>query len=160
MQDERIRLRIREPSIQGKGVFTLHKIHRNTHVLTFHGERIPNNSNAIQAAHIKHGTDGVGFLFALDSQYVIDGTDVDCKARFLNHCCKVCCNDFYLFFEFDSNSLHLSPTCLASQQKMATKWRFWLLGTSIRMKSSPLTTAAVVEQQPKMDPRVRSASVA
>jgi SET domain-containing protein len=89
LREERIRLRIREPSIRGKGVFTLHKIHRNTHVLTFHGERISSNSNAIQAAHKKHGTDGVGFLFALDSQYVLDGSNVDCKARFLNHCCMV-----------------------------------------------------------------------
>jgi SET domain-containing protein len=81
---------LRRSSIQGRGAFALRRIRRGTRIIEYTGEIITDEEadrRYDDETMARHHT----FLFAVDTNHVIDGARKGNAARFINHSCEPNC---------------------------------------------------------------------
>ncbi len=81
---------VRGSAIQGRGVFAVRRIPKDTWIVQYTGEIITHEESDRRyddAAMDRHHT----FLFILDETYVIDAMEHGSDARFINHSCEPNC---------------------------------------------------------------------
>ena len=83
-------IEVRDSGIQGKGVYALRRIPKNTWIIEYTGERITHDEadqRYDDEAMERHHT----FLFTVDDQICIDAIRGGNDARFINHSCDPNC---------------------------------------------------------------------
>jgi hypothetical protein len=88
------RFEVRDSDIQGRGVFAIRPIPKNTWIVQYTGETITHEESDRRHeddAMRRHHT----FHFILDERHVIDATVGGSDARFINHSCAPNCEAVY-----------------------------------------------------------------
>jgi uncharacterized protein len=79
----------RQSPIHGHGVFALEDLAADIRLLEYRGRRVHVDEVALRFGHT--AASGHTFLFALNAQYFIDGSDGGNLARWFNHSCAPNC---------------------------------------------------------------------
>lgn len=83
---------VRRSGIHGRGVFALRDIRKGHPIIRYRGVLKTHQ----ECEREYHSDDGHTFLFTLNDQYVIDGTQKGNSARWINHACQPNCIAFVI----------------------------------------------------------------
>lgn len=89
-RDQNPYFELRRSSIQGRGAFALRRIRRGTRIIEYTGEIITDEEADRRYDDEKMGRHHT-FLFAVDTNHVIDGARRGSDASFINHSCEPNC---------------------------------------------------------------------
>lgn len=82
---------VRRSRIQGRGVFATREIAEGERVVEYTGTRISSDDADAQSPDDEAAEHHHTFLFAIDDEVVIDGSNGGNDARFINHSCEPNC---------------------------------------------------------------------
>jgi len=82
---------LRRSSIQGRGAFALQRIRKGTRIIEYTGEIITDDEEADRRYDDETMDRHHTFLFAVDTNHVIDGARKGNDAKYINHSCEPNC---------------------------------------------------------------------